>query len=40
MQTGDVNKKKISIRGLLTDTIPNSPNLHDQKRLADSKENY
>ena len=32
--------KKISIRGLLIDTIPNSPNLHDQKHLADSKENY
>ena len=26
--------------GLLVDPIPNSPNLHNENYLADSKENY
>ena len=31
---------KISIRGVLVDPIPNSPNLHHNNCMADSKENY
>ena len=32
--------KKITIMVLLIDLIPNSPNLHNENHLADSKENY
>ena len=32
--------KKISIKGLLIDLIPNSPNPHHKNRMAESKENY
>ena len=32
--------RKISIIGLLIDPVPNSPNKHNDNRLADSKENY
>ena len=32
--------KKISLRGLLVDSIPNSLNQHHQNCMADSKENY
>ena len=33
-------KKKIFIRRLLVDPIPNSPNKHHKNYMADSKENY
>ena len=33
-------KKKITIRGLLVDPIPNSLNLHLKNCIADSKENH
>ena len=32
--------KKISIKGLLIDPIPNSPNPHDKNRMPESEENY
>ena len=32
--------KKISLRGLLVDPILNSPNLHHNNCMTDSKENY
>ena len=32
--------KKISIKGLLIDPIPNSPNPHHMNRMTESKENY
>ena len=32
--------KKISIKGLLIDPVPNSPNPHQKNRMAESKENY
>ena len=33
-------KKKCSVRGLLIDVIPNSPNLHHKNYVSDTKENY
>ena len=33
-------KRKISVRGLLVDPIPNSPNLHHKNGMANSRENY
>ena len=35
-----VRMEKISNMGLLNDPMPNSLNLHNENRLADSKENY
>ena len=35
-----MRKKKISIRGLPVDPIPNSPNQHHEDCMIDSKENY
>ena len=32
--------EKISIKKLLVDPLPNSPNYHHEKCMADSKENY
>ena len=32
-------KKKCSVRGLLIDVIPNSPNLHHKNYVSDTKEN-
>ena len=32
--------RKLTIRGLLVDPIPNSKKLHQRNCIADSKENY